>query len=95
LNGAAGTKRGGRGLGWSSGKILDLYKEEYAATLSSIHGVGIRAAIYAARVRDEFLKRAPSESMSSAMEGSHFDLRRWHGRSADACVQAYKKSRSK
>jgi hypothetical protein len=37
---------------------------------------------------------APSASMSSAMEGGRFDPRRWHGRSADACVQAYNKARS-
>jgi hypothetical protein len=49
---AAGAKRGGRGLGWSSEEILALCKGAYAASSSSIHGAGMRAAVYAARVRD-------------------------------------------
>jgi hypothetical protein len=59
---------------------------------STVHVCG--PLFFAARVRDEFLKRAPSEPESSAMEGGRFDPRRWHGRSVDACVQAYNKARS-
>lgn len=81
----------GKGLGWNRDELFALSKAGYKVG-STVTGYGQKAAVFAERIRNEFIQSElrPADACTEAGTKSALDRRRWEGRGASACLRGYK-----